>query len=87
MGDIQAIFRRMEQRLEVVDHETAMNASGTEQQMAALRVDVRTLQIAPPAAAPKRYDLIDTKTMSPSMSGGTRADNFKAWAKTIWTAS
>ena len=81
VGDIQAIIRRIEQRFEVVEHETAMNASGTQQQLAALRVDVRTLQIAPPAAAAKRYDLIDTNTMSRSMLGGTRADYFKAWAK------
>ena len=50
-----------------------------------MRVDVRTLKIAPAPAARhgKRIDLIETKTMSPAMLSGARTESFKGWAKKI----
>ena len=73
VGHIQSMLHRTELRLDNMEYEIANNVNLAEQQLAAFLVDVRTLQMAPPTAAQdaKRYDFIDTKTMSPSMIGGT----------------
>ena len=59
VADIQAVLRRILFRIEAIEYEVATNASGAEQQVAAIRVDVRTFQLAPPPATQsKRIDLI-----------------------------
>ena len=87
VGDIQAILHRMVLKLTVMEQDIEKNAQGAEQQLAQLRMDVRVLQTAPAPVAPtpheKRFDLIDTKGMSPTVFGGTRAENFKFWAKKV----
>ena len=44
---IQTVLHRMLYRIEAIESEIISNASGAEQQLASIRVDVRTLQLAP----------------------------------------
>ena len=84
VADIQTVLHRMLYRMEAIEYEVTSNASGAEQQLAAIRVDVRTLPLAhPPSTHAKRFDLIDSKTMSPAMFSGARTENFQVWAKKI----
>ena len=85
VGDIQAILRRMVARIDDLEITVGANATGTEQQLAGIRVDIRTIQVQGAASGGmgKRIDLIDTKTMSPDKFSGGRSENFKAWAKKI----
>jgi len=86
VADIQTVLHRFLGRILAIEHEIVTNATGAEQQLAGIRVDLRTLQLAPPPSSHghgKRFDLIDSKTMSPAMFSGARTENFKAWAKKI----
>ena len=86
VADVQTILHRLLGRIIAIEGEVVTNAHGAEQQLASIRVDVRTLQLAPPPSPHghgKRFDLIDSKTMSPAMFSGARTENFKAWAKKI----
>ena len=84
VADIQTVLHRVLGRIEAIENEIVSNAHGSEQQLASIRVDVRTLQLAPPLSShQKKFDLIDSKTMTPATFGGSRSENFKAWAKKI----
>ena len=85
VADIQTVRHRMLYRIESIESEIISNASGAEQQLASIRVDLRTFQQAPPPSShyEKKFDLIDSKTMTPATFGGSRSENFKAWAKKI----
>ena len=73
IADIQTVLHRIVCRLDAIEHEVPMNAGGAEQQLAAILVDVRTRQFAPPQSSQqKSIDLIDVKAMSPATFGGTR---------------
>ena len=83
IGDIQTVLHRMIRRMDVIEHEINVNASGAEQQLATMRIDIRGVR-AQAASAPqnsKKFDLIDMKAMSPSKFGGAREESFKAWEK------
>ena len=60
VADIQSVLHRMLYRIEAIESEIISNASGAEQQLASIRVDVGTLQLAPPPSShAKKFDLID----------------------------
>ena len=87
MGDIQAILHQIVYRMDDITNNVGDNAQGAEQQLAAIRVEIRNLQQGAGggggSSGGKRIDLIDTKTMSPDKFSGNRSENFKAWAKKI----
>ena len=85
VADIQKVLHRMLHRIECIETEIISNASGAEQQLAVIRVDVQTLQQTPPPNShfQTKFDLIDSKTMTPATFGGSRSENFTAWAKKI----
>ena len=86
VGDLQAILHRIMFRVIDIESNVGTNAQGAEQQLAAIRVEIRNMQLQGAgggAGGSKRIDLIDTKTMSPDKYSGNRSENFKAWAKKI----
>ena len=85
VGDFQTLIARLDVRIDQLENELAMQGSGTEQQLATIRVDVRTLQQAGGGAQAggAKFDLVDTKNMSPTVYSGKRSDNFKVWAKRV----
>ena len=85
VGDFQTILWRIHARMESIEDSVAMNDSGATQQLAAIRVDVRTLQQAPQHAphGPAKFDLIDPTTMAPKSYSGSRSENYKVWAKSV----
>ena len=86
VGDVQAILHRIMFRITDIENNVGTNAQGAEQQLAAIRVEIRNMQLQGAgggAGGSKRIDLIDTKTMSPDKYTGNRSENFKAWAKKI----
>ena len=86
VGDFQNILQSLMQRLDTLEGEVAMNASGSEQQLAAIRVDIRTINqqaAGQGASQASRFDLIDTKAMSPNIFSGDRSENFKQWVKKV----
>ena len=84
VANIQEVLHRLLHRIEQMEFEVISTASSAEKQLAVIRVDVRTLQLAPQPSGPtKRFDFIDSKTMSPAMFSGACSDSFKAWAKKI----
>ena len=50
VADVQTILHRLLSRIIAIEGEVVTNAHGAEQQLASIRVDVRTLQLAPPRA-------------------------------------
>ena len=84
VADIQTVLHRMLYRSEAIQSEIISSASGVEQQLASIRMDVRNLQLASsPSSHTEKLDLIDSKTLSPAVFSGARSENFKAWAKKI----
>ena len=88
VGDFQVVLQRITLENEALKDQLERNSHGAEQQLAQLRMDVRLLQQqqqAPPQADAReeRFELVDTKNMSPAIYSGTRAENFKVWAKKI----
>ena len=83
VADIQTVLHRFLGRIIAIESEIVTNAHSAEQQLAGIRVDVRTLQQAPPTSShfQKKFDLIDSQTITPATVGGSRSENFKAWAK------
>ena len=62
VADMHTVLHRMLYRIGAIEFEVTSNASGAEQQLAAIRVDIRTLPLAPPPSThAKHFDLVDTK--------------------------
>ena len=77
IGDVQAILLSLLQRIETSEYEIGSNASGAEQQLAALRVDVRNAQQLAQQGGnggrgAKEFELVDSKTMAPTTFTGAR---------------
>ena len=85
MGDFQIILHRIVQLIDRQSGEIERTTHGTEQQLAQVRIDLQTLSQRPQASASAdvRVDLIDLKTMSPTVFSGDRGENFKAWSKKV----
>ena len=81
VGDIQAILHRIMYKISDIEDNIAKNTQGSEQQLAQIRVDIRTMQMSGIGSGKgpgdRRIDLIDTKTMSPDKFSGNRSENFK----------
>ena len=83
VGDFQTTLWRIMARLDSVENDVATNASGSEQQLAFIRVDVRALQQEPAADTGRKVDLVDAKSMSPTTYSGARSESYKAWSKRV----
>ena len=80
VGDFRTVLARLEARIETIEHDVAMNASGSEQQLAALRHELRGVQAN---GVNNKFDLVDMKTMTPAIFTGARSENFRTWAKRV----
>ena len=80
VGDFRVVLMRIEGRLDALEHDVAMNASGSEQQLAALRHELRGVQVG---GVNNKFDLVDTKTMTPAVFTGARSESFTTWAKRV----
>ena len=85
IGDFQTLLRKGFEEREALKLELDNYTQNTEQQLAALRVELRRAQLqaqqAPPAAPDNRehkMELIDMKTMSPSKFSGNKGEHYKA---------
>ena len=90
IGDFQTLLRKGFEEREALQLELNNYTQNTEQQLAALRVELRMAQLQPqgvPHAAPDqrehKMELIDMKTMSPSKFSGNKGEHYKAWAKRV----
>ena len=87
VGDFQVILHRLQDMIETMQNEMEMNGTGIEQQMAQVRVDLRQMAVdarnVTSTASSTKYDLVDTKVMSPAQFSGERAENFKQWGKKV----
>ena len=80
VGDFRSVLMRIEGRLDALENDVAMNASGSEQQLAAIRHELRGVQAG---GAVNKFDLVDMKTMTPALFTGARSENFRVWAKRV----
>ena len=85
IGDVQAILLSLLQRIEASEYEIGSNASGAEQQLAAIRVDMRNVQnkVGNGGSGAKNLELVDSKSMAPTAFTGAREENWKMWAKKV----
>ena len=85
IGDVQTILLSLLQRIEASEYEIGSNASGAEQQLAAIRVDIRGIQNQSGGGGQggKNFELVDSKSMAPAVFTGAREEDWKGWAKKV----
>ena len=87
VGDFRVLFERLQQENGALRSELERVVASTEQQLAQIRIDARTLAASQQAqqALPRvdKIDLIDVKSMSPSSFSGAKTEPWKAWAKKV----
>ena len=85
IGDVQTILLSLLQRIEASEYEIGSNASGAEQQLAAIRVDIRGIQNQGGGGGQggKHFELVDSKSMAPAVFTGAREEDWKGWAKKV----
>ena len=74
VGDFRTVLMFIDGRLDAIENDVAMNASGSEQQLAALRHELRGVQVG---GVSNKFDLVDMKTMTPAVFTGARSENFR----------
>ena len=82
IGDIQFILSRAFNLIDSLSTEIDTNANNVENQLRQLRVDIAGLS-GGRAQGEERFDLVDTKAMSPTLFNGFKTENFKVWAKKV----
>ena len=82
IGDIQIILSRAFNLIDSLSTEIDTNANNVENQLRQLRVDIAGLS-GGRAQGEERFDLVDTKAMSPTLFNGFKTENFKVWAKKV----
>ena len=95
IGDFQVVLLRLTRANQVVRDELAYVQSDAaakhaqrDIELAQVRVELRMAQAAGAQAGQGgqrdgRFELIDTKTMTPTKFSGMRTDHFKQWAKKL----